>query len=79
MKKETKKKLEKVIKLITEAASLLEEAHDEEQDAWDSHSETWQESDKGEAAQEDIYTMDSIQTDLEDAIENLDELRGNHD
>lgn len=55
------------IKKIEQAKTLIEEVLDLEHENFDSKSETWQESEKGEQAQQNIYCLSS-------AIDSLGEI-----
>lgn len=72
MNAQRRKKIQKVLDLVTEARSLLEEALEEEQDAFDNMPESLQATDRGEAMEEYISTM-------EDAVSSLEEVEGLED
>lgn len=65
MNKFRRKQIEKAIVLIDEAREILEEARDEEQEAFDNMPESLKTSERGEAMEGCIST-------LEEFIDNLD-------
>jgi hypothetical protein len=56
---------------IEEAKSLIETARDEEQDYFDNMPEAFQQGDKGEAAQNAISELDEAVSQLEAAIDHV--------
>ena len=75
MNAQRRKMLGKVIDLMYEAQTLLEDVRDEEQEAFDNMPEGLQASSRGEAMEDAISTMDDIISNLEDAESELEELR----
>lgn len=76
MNKTRRKALGKIIDLISEARTLLEDIRDEEQEAFDNMPESLQASERGETMEDAISTMDDIISSLEDAESELEELVG---
>jgi chromosome condensin MukBEF complex kleisin-like MukF subunit len=64
-----RKQIERVEALLSEARCILEELRDDLQAAFDEKSERWQESERGEAAQEEIDN-------LENACASVEEIEG---
>lgn len=62
---------------LNEACERVTVLFDGAQEAFDSRSEKWQESEKGDEMQERISHLETITTNLEDAIIALEELTGN--
>lgn len=60
MNRARRKELAKVVALIEEARELLEAVIDEEQEAFDNMPEGRQQSERGEAMKEYIYTMEEL-------------------
>ena len=54
--------------------SLIEEIQQDEQERFDSRSEKWQESDKGQEAQAALDALADIVNTLQDAEDNLEDL-----
>ena len=65
MNKARRKEIARAIELMEQAREILESVRDEEQEAFDNMPESLQGSERGEAMEEYIYT-------LEEAVENLD-------
>lgn len=65
MNKPRRKELARVIDLIEQAREILEAVMDEEQEALDNMPESLQQSERGQAMEDYIYTM-------EEMLENLD-------
>lgn len=75
MKKAQLKRIRKIQEIISGCYSDLEEIQEELQESFDNKSENWQESEKGEEAQEEIDSVeelkdncDSLQSDIEDFL-----------
>ena len=71
MNKVRRKEIEKVIALLDEARTRLEEINEEEQEAFDNMPEGIQMSERGEKMENCIYYMEDVIGALEDASENL--------
>jgi hypothetical protein len=67
MNNERRKELDKAFGLIEEAASIIENVRDEEQEAFDNLSENFQNGDKGTAMSEKICEL----TEAYDACDNI--------
>lgn len=65
MNKVRRKEIAKAIELLEQAREILESVRDDEQEAFDNMPESLQGSERGEAMEEYIYT-------LEEAIEAID-------
>jgi hypothetical protein len=65
MNKVRRKEIAKAIELLEQAREILESVRDDEQEAFDNMPESLQSSERGEAMEEYIYT-------LEEAIEAID-------
>lgn len=73
MKKQKKNKL---IKIQHALEKFLDEINDiiaEENDIFDSHSEAWQDSPRGDAAYSIIDALDAASADVESAVQNIEE------
>lgn len=60
MNKARRKEIARAIELIEEAREILENVRDEEQDAFDNLPESLQSSERGEAMEEYISTLDDF-------------------
>ena len=69
-----RKEIEKVIALIGEARSLLEELKEEEEEYRDNMPENLQGSERYEKADEACYNMEEVIDNLEDAENTLEEV-----
>ena len=76
MKSTNRNALESAKGKLSDARSLIEEIQQDEQERFDSRSEKWQESDKGQEAQAALDALDDIVTMLEDIDDNLEDLLG---
>ena len=74
MNKARRKWLEKAIATLEDQKLELETICEEEQEAFDNMPESLQESEKGQAMYENIDTLESAFSDLEDIISNLQEI-----
>ena len=74
MNKARRKRIEKVVNLLEELRDELESVKDEEQTAYDNMPESLRESERGESMQEAVDTLDDINTDFENLIENVNGL-----
>lgn len=64
-----RKKIQKAIEMIADARAMLEEAKDEEQDAFDNMPESIQYSERGETMEEYIDSLEEAISSLEDVEE----------
>jgi hypothetical protein len=76
MNKERRKLLGRAIKLLQDAAEIVEQAMTEEQDYLDAMPDSIRESSKGEAAQEAIDTLEDGLCEINDRAQTLSELIG---
>ena len=74
MNKTRRKWLEKTIATLEDQKLELESICEEEQEAYDNMPESLQESEKGQTMYENIDTLESASSDLEDIISNLEEI-----
>ena len=74
MNQQRKKRLSNIRDLLKIAQEELEKVLDEEQEDFDKKSEAFQESERGEAMQEDIDNVETASGCLDDAIDCLDEV-----
>ncbi len=61
-----RKQLQKALELISEARSIIEEVRDEEENAYDNMPEGIQDSERGEAMQDNIYSLEEVMDTLEE-------------
>ena len=76
MKSTNRNALESAKGKLSDARSLIEQIQQDEQERFDSRSEKWQESDKGQEAQAALDALADIVTMLEDIDDNLEDLLG---
>ena len=74
MNKQRKEKISRIRATLKMAQEELEKVLDEEQEDFDNKSEAFQESERGEAMQEDIDNVESASGLLDDVIDCLDEV-----
>lgn len=74
MNKQRKENISRIRVMLKMAQEELEKVLDEEQEDFDNKSEAFQESERGEAMQEDIDNVESASGLLDDAIDCLDEV-----
>ena len=74
MNKTRRKWLEKTIATLEDQKLELESICEEEQEVYDNMPESLQESEKGQTMYENIDTLESASSDLEDIISNLEEI-----
>ena len=68
MNKARRKELERACQLLNDAKDIIEEVRDEEQECFDNMPEGIQYSERGDQMQENIDTLDSVSSDLDDTI-----------
>lgn len=73
MNAQRRKMIQKALGLVSEARSILEEAIEEEQEAFDNMPESLQYSDRGATMEENIGNIEDAINDLE-GVEALEEL-----
>lgn len=71
MKKSNVNKLQKILDNLEEYKDTLSEVLEAEQEIFDNKSEKWQESDKGEHAQNALYELEKALTSLESFYDEL--------
>lgn len=71
MNKTQKKRLNEILSLLVDVREGLEELHSELETKYDSHSEKWQESEKGEELNDIISAFDNAITDIENVEYNI--------
>lgn len=74
MNKERRKRLEKTIATLEEQIAEIESICEEEQEAYANMPESLQDSDNGQAIYENVDTLETAASDLEDIINNLQEV-----
>ena len=74
MKKSVKNELAGMMETLEALQSRVEEIHNDEEEAWEAHSESWQESERGEAAYDVIDNLDSLMQSIEEARDALEEV-----
>lgn len=74
MNSQNRKDLQKAVDLINEANSIIETIRDEEQEKFDNLSEGLQASERGQAFEENAANLDSVFSDLENAIDSINDL-----
>lgn len=74
MNKARRKWLEETINKLEEQKTELESIGEEEQEAYDNMPESLQDSEKGQTMYENIDTLETAASDLDDIITNLQEI-----
>ena len=74
MNKERRKTLQEIIDVLEEQKYGIESVCEEEQEAYDNLPESIQDSERGEAMSENIDSMESAASDLDDIISTLQEI-----
>jgi hypothetical protein len=78
MNRETRKKASSLCdtasEALTDLVDLLSYAMDELQETYDSRSERWQESEKGEAMQEEIDSLDGLRDTAQQILDGFADL-----
>ena len=74
MNKEGRKVIAKARDMVAEALSLIETARDDEQDAFDSMPENLQESERGEALEENVQSLSDVVEALEVAFDVVEDI-----
>ena len=74
MNKERRKTLQEIIDVLEEQKSGIDAVCEEEQEAYDNLPEGIQDSERGEAMSENIDSMESAASDLDDIITALQEI-----
>lgn len=76
MNKQRRKELEKVAYILGTARQILEDALDDEQTAYDNLPESIQDSERGEAMSDVIYTLEEMRDNLEEMDGTLCDIYG---
>ena len=76
MNKERRKEIARAAAMIDEAKGILESCRDEEQEYYDNMPESFQDGEKGSAAQEAIDALEEAVSSLEDITDNMNNLTG---
>ena len=76
MNKERRKWLDETISVLEIQKDELESICEEEQGAYDNMPESLQDSERGQALYENVDTLESAISDLDDVISNLQEILG---
>lgn len=76
MNKERRKKLKTVCDLLEQALETLETVQEEEQESFDNLPEGIQQSEKGEAIEENAYRLDDIIVCIEDQLNEIEDICG---
>jgi hypothetical protein len=71
-----KKRLQIAMNNILNARTMIEEIRDSEQEGFDTKSDTWKESDAGQASEEKLNELSETLNSLEDAETHLQEVIG---
>ena len=67
-----RKELDRAFGLIEEAKSIVDSVKSEEQDAFDNMPEGFQQGERGQAMEAAISAMDDVESDLDNAISNIE-------
>lgn len=74
MNKERRKAIEKLVGRLNELRNDIESIQQEEQDAFDNMSESFQEGERGEAMQEGLDQLESAVNGVDESIEALENI-----
>lgn len=74
MNKYRREQIKTALQLIEEAYSLLSDAKNEEEMAYENLPESFQSSERGETMQENVDNLDEVVTALEEAMESLENI-----
>ena len=74
MNRSRRKELQKAMELLEQAKEIIEAVKDEEQEAFDNMPESIQQSERGEAMEGYIGTMDELCDSLSDAGDQISEI-----
>ena len=74
MNKERRKAIAKARDMVAEALSLIETARDDEQDAFDGMPENLQDSERGEALEENVQSLSDVVEALEVAFDEVEDI-----
>ncbi|QCO07299.1 hypothetical protein [Azospirillum argentinense] len=76
MNKARRKRLAEAAELLEQALTIISEAKDEEQDAFDNLPESIQQGERGQTMEEAINSLDDIHTAVEEARDTLAGIAG---
>jgi hypothetical protein len=68
------KQVEKLLSGLDDVKAFLEQLHEEKQEAYDNKSDKWQESEKGEAASDELYNIEEARDEAESLYDKVSEL-----
>jgi hypothetical protein len=68
------KKVTEYIRVINEAKQYFEALEEKQQESYDSKSDNWKDSEKGEEFQEDLDYLGDLNSSLNEAVDVLDSL-----
>lgn len=68
------KKVTEYIRVISEAQDYFTQLEEKQQDSYDSKSDSWKDSEKGDEFQEELDYLDELNSALDDAVDILDSL-----
>lgn len=71
--KEASLKIQQAIDMLNEAKESIDEIQSEEEEAYENLPESFQESDRGETMQENIFTMGNVRESIEDQVTELED------
>lgn len=74
MNEKRRKQLANAVEVLNNVLELLEEVTADEQDAYDNLPESIQDSDRGEAMQENVDDMEDASSSLQDIIDQLQDI-----
>lgn len=66
-----RKRIQEAIEQLDELKTIIEELHDEEQEAYDNLPESFQESERGEAMEAAAGNLDSAMSSMEEVLDSL--------
>ena len=66
-----RKRIQEAIEQLDELKTIIEELHDEEQEAYDNLPESFQESERGEAMDAVADNLDSAMSSMEEVLDSL--------
>ncbi len=68
-----RKELERALELIEDAKEIIEIIRDSEDEKFNNLSENLQQSERGQRFEENVSTLDDVISDLENAIDNINQ------
>lgn len=76
MNKVRRKKLAEALELLEKAQAIIEEAHDEEEEAFDNLPESLQASERGETMQDYIDRLEEVGDGIQESIDEIGDIVG---